>query len=225
MNPTYSAGRPVVSANTPGAIPLTLAMMNTPGNPYYANPVPYSGAITTTSAVANVLRQEDPAHGPILTGAVGLPISDLQISPGAIAPPGVLTVLQKGDRNTGAPKYSLNLTNIYTFDDWKLKGLRMGGTVRLAWQSIYYYYYAEGVTPTARPIAHYKPHLATFDGIFGYERRFKRYTWSFQVNIYNMFNRYKIQMFPNAVSGWAGPNGANFSENPRTFTISTEFGF
>jgi hypothetical protein len=225
VNPTYSAARPVVPAGTAGAIPLTVTMMKTPGNPYYANPVPYSGAISTTSAVANVLRQADSVNGPILSGKVGLPISALQISPGAIAPPGTLTVLQAGERNTGAPKYSMNLTNMYSFSEGWLKGLRVGGTVRLAWQSIYYFYYANGVTPTAQPVPHYKPNLAAFDGIFGYERRFKRYTWSVQANVYNMFNRYEVKLFPNAVSGWAGPNGANFSENPRAITVSTEIGF
>jgi outer membrane receptor for ferric coprogen and ferric-rhodotorulic acid len=164
-------------------------------------------------------------NGPILSGKVGLPISALQISPGAIAPPGTLTVLQAGERNTGAPKYSMNLTNMYSFSEGWLKGLRVGGTVRLAWQSIYYFYYANGVTPTAQPVPHYKPNLAAFDGIFGYERRFKRYTWSVQANVYNMFNRYEVKLFPNAVSGWAGPNGANFSENPRAITVSTEIGF
>jgi hypothetical protein len=204
---------------------LTLAMMNAANSPYYANPVPYSGAINTSSAVANVLRQVDPVNGPILTGAVGLPISNLQINPGAQPPPGSITVLQAGERNTGAPKYSLNLTNVYSFDDGLLKGFRIGGTARLAWQSIYYFYYANGVTPTVRPIPHYKPNLASFDGILGYERRFRRYTWSVQANVYNMFNRYEVKLFPNAVSGWAGPNGANFSENPRSFTVSTDLGF
>ena len=225
VNPTYSAAQPVVSASTANAIPLTLAMMNTAGNPYYANPVPYSGAINSTSAVANVLRQVDLANGPILTGEVGLPISALQINPGAQPPPGTITVLQTGERNTGAPKYSANLTNVYTFDDGWLRGLRIGGTVRLAWKSIYYYYYANGVTPTVRPIPHYKPNLASFDGIFGYGRKFKRFDWSVQANVYNMFNRYKVQQFPNAVSGWAGPNGANITENPRSITVSTDIGF
>lgn len=225
VNPTYSATRPVVPAGTAGAVPLTLAMMNSTTSPYYANPVPYSGAINTSSAVANVLRQVDPVNGPILTGAVGLPISALQINPGAQPPPGTITVLQAGERNTGAPKFSFNLTNIYTFDEGMLKGLRVGGTARLAWQSIYYYYYTNGVTPTNRPVPYYKPNLASFDAIVGYERRFRRYTWSVQANIYNMFNRYEVKLFPNAVSGWAGPNGANFSENPRSFTVSTDFGF
>jgi len=129
---------------------------------------------------------------------VGLPISALQIHPGAVTPPGEVTVLRPGERNTGAPKYSLNLTNLYTFDQGFLKGLRVGDTVRLAWQSIYYYYYINGVTPTVRPVPHYKPNLAAFDGIFGYQRKFRRFDWSVQGNIYNMFNRYEVKLFPNA---------------------------
>jgi hypothetical protein len=200
-------------------------MMNTPGNPYYANPVPYSGAINQGSAVANVLRQVDPANGPILTGAVGLPISSLQINPGSQPPPGTITVLREGERNTGAPKFSVNLTNIYTFDRGLLSGWRVGGTARMAWQSIYYFYYTNGVTPTVRPVPHYKPNLAMFDAIVGYQRKFRRFDWSVQANVYNMFNRYEVKMFPNAVSGWAGPNGANFSDNPRSITVSTDIGF
>ncbi len=225
VNPTYTAARPVVPAGTAGAVPLTIAMLNTPGNPYYANPVPYSGAINTGSAVANVLRQVDPANGPILTGAVGLPITALQINPGSQPPPGSITVLQAGERNTGAPKYSLNFTNIYTFDRGLLAGFRIGGTARLAWKSIYYYYYTNGVTPTVRPIPHYKPNLAVFDAIAGYHRKYKRFDWSVQANVYNMFNRYEVKLFPNAVSGWAGPNGANFTDQPRALTVSTDIGF
>ncbi len=35
----------------------------------------------------------------------------------------------------------------------------------------------------------------------------------------------EVKLFPNAVSGWAGPNGANLSDNPRSIAVSTELGF
>ena len=130
--PTFTSSRPTVPAGTVGAIPLTIAMMNTPGNPYYANPVAVSGAINSGSAVATVLRAADPAHGPILTGATGLPISAQQISP-SFTPPGAIVTSVASEKTVGYPKLAVNLTNVYTVPTGWLKGLQFGGTVAAAW--------------------------------------------------------------------------------------------
>jgi outer membrane receptor protein involved in Fe transport len=111
---TYRDGTPVyvsptatqvVSATTAGATPLTLTMLNTPGNRYYANPAAESARINPSSGAATVLRTVDPIHGPVLTGATGLPISALQIAPLADSPPpGVVVVSKAGDLAAGNPK-------------------------------------------------------------------------------------------------------------------------
>src|SRR6185369_15760884 len=114
-----------VLAAASGGIPLTITAMNTPGNRYYANPLAVSGAITSGSAVAGVLRTIDPQHGPILTGEVGLPISKLQINPG-FTPVGVIPTSRAGEKTTGYPMLSFNFTGVYTVPNERLKGLKIG---------------------------------------------------------------------------------------------------
>ena len=220
VNPTYNASQPVVASSTPGAIPLRIAMMNTPGNPYYANPIAVSGQINTGSAVASVLRQVDQVHGPILTGEVGLPITAIQIDPGFV-PPAAIQIVNKGNRNTGSPKVSVNLTNIYTFSDGVLKGLRVGGTVALGWKRVQYYYYPNGVDPFVQKTPYRMPTQARFDLILGYERRFKKYTWDSQLNVGNLFNRYHLLLYPHPSLGWTGNNTAGYDAQPRSYVVRT----
>jgi len=112
VRPTFNVNSPVATSTTAGAFPLTIAMMSTPGNVYYANPAPLSGAINASSNAARVLRVVDPVHGAILTGATGLPISNIQINPGFV-PPGEILTTKQGDATTGYPELSLNYTNTY----------------------------------------------------------------------------------------------------------------
>jgi hypothetical protein len=41
----------------------------------------------------------------------------------------------------------------------------------------------------------------------------------------NVANHYKVLILPNAVSGWAGPNGATFYGEPRSWELTTSIGF
>ncbi len=232
---TYKDGAPVyvnpnqtqvLTATSAGAVPLTIALMNTATSRYYANPVAVSGAITSNAAVATILKTIDPAHGPILTGLTGLPISALQIAPNPLAtPPGNIIVTKRGDVVTGVPKYSANFTNVYTFREGLLKGFRMGGTVVASWKSSLYYYYPAGVAQPNNRALWYRPNLQTVSGILGYERRLGRYTFSTQLNIQNMFNDYNVVLLPNYVNGWAGPNNATFDAQPRMYVWSSTVEF
>jgi hypothetical protein len=53
-----------------------------------------TGQIRSGSNAANVLAVVDPVHGPILTGATGLPMSATQINPAlsGVNPPGTLSL-------------------------------------------------------------------------------------------------------------------------------------
>jgi len=230
VNPTYNAKAPVATATTPGATPLTVAMMNTSSSPYYASPVNPTGAILSTSAVATVLKTVDPVHGAILTGATGLPISDLQITPSAFTVPGSLALAEKGDKTLGYPEFAINFTNVYTFSHGWIRGFEVGGTISQSWRNSEYYYFPNGVTNGAganQRALFSTPNLTRFDLILGYTRRYRRVSWTTQLNIDNLFNDYKVVIFPDEVTGWTVPSNltAAFWGQPRLYVWSNTISF
>jgi outer membrane receptor for ferric coprogen and ferric-rhodotorulic acid len=224
VNPAFNRNQLTVPANTPGAIPLTIAMMNDRSSPYYANPAPNTGAIQAASNVGLVLRAADPVAGPILTGVTGLPISEQQINPGFTVP-GQIPVATAGEETIGYPKYGGNLTSVYTFDSGRLKGFRFGGTVSRTWQNRGYYYYPNGVTPGAERFVYFRPNLTQVNLITGYAWRWGRFPLSVQLNAHNLFNRYNVLILPNPVSGYRGPNIATLDAQPRTWILTSTVGF
>jgi outer membrane receptor protein involved in Fe transport len=231
----------VVAANAPGAVPLTVTMLSTPGatNPYFTNPDLISGAINRGSAAAQILLGTGNAaainaNGPILTGRVALPISDLQLNKAlsGVAPPGVIVATRVGDKTTGYPEYSANFTSNYTFTgEHFLKGLSLGGTFAAGWKQRGYYYYAAPVTAanalTLRRVLLYTPPPRQFNLIVAYARRFGRYAWSSQVNVSNVLNRYDIALQPNATTGYNVTSGINatFYQQPRAYTWTNSIKF
>ena len=224
VNPLFDARTPVATPTTAGAVPLTLAMLGSPTSPYYANPVAVSGAINAGSAAATVLRVIDPVRGPILTGERGLPITAQQINPG-FPVPGEIVAVRSGEATTGFPKYSVNFTNVYTVGEGFAKGIRVGGTIGLGWKNTWYYYDPNGVSAVRPRIPLYKNTLARFDLIAGYENRFRRVTYSTQINVNNLFNRYRVALLPNPTAGWAGPNDATFDQQPRVYRWTNTISF
>ncbi len=246
---TYADGTPVwvlttppktgnapVAAGTANAQPLTLTMLNTSTNPYYANPQSVTGLIGGGNALA-ILRTNDAQHGAIATGVTGLPISSIQIDAsnnplitGYIAPPGAITPVMSGDKATGYPVWSFHLTNSYTIASGWLKGLKLGGTVHTTSQYRAYYYYTKGLNGTigggGRQIF-FMPGGMTFDGILGYSRRFRRVTWSTQLNVYNLFNHYRVYVQPDVVNSYSNPLAlsTNYNAQPRSFRWSTTVAF
>jgi outer membrane receptor protein involved in Fe transport len=230
---TTAAQATVVAPTTTGATPLTIDLMSTPStsNLYFANPDLLSGAINRGSVAANILlgtgnAANINANGPILTGNVSLPISQLQLNKtlAGINPPGVLVATRVGDKTTGYPEYSANFTNNYEFtgDNW-LKGLSLGGTMSLGWRQRGYYYYATPVTAanalTLQRTLFYTPPASQFNAIVSYSRKIGRYAWSTQLNVSNVFNRYSVALQPNATTGFNTATGINatFYQQPRTF--------
>ncbi len=223
VNPNATA---IVASTATGAVPLTIDLMNTSTSRYYANPAAVSGAITSNSAVATILKSADPVHGPILTGATGLPISALQIAPNPLSPPpGTIIVSKAGDRVTGFPQFSMNLTNVYTFREGWWRGIRLGGTVVSTWKNSGYYYFPTGVaTPNNRQMF-FLPNQTTVSAILGYEKKFRRVTFSTQLNINNLLNRYNVVLLPSYINGWSGPNNATFDRQPRSYVWSSSVAF
>lgn len=229
--PTYSSKTAVVLPTTAGAEPLTLAMMNNPSSPYYANPQPITSLIQTNSAVANVLRQTEPGTGSaIRTGVVGLPISALQIAPNAISPPpGQIVVAEAGDLATGYAPFSFNMTSLYTLSHGPLTGFSFGGTLAAYWEEHGYYFYPDGLTSASPPRIMFNfPQETTFNGIFSYDRKFGAFEFLSQINIDNMFNHYHVVFLPNAVTGYTNPTGAfgvTFDQQPRSYVWTNTIKF
>jgi hypothetical protein len=227
--PTFSATRPVVTADTPGAMPLTVAMMSDPRSPYYANPDNPSGQIQPSSSVAAVLNYVDPVHGPIATGETGLPISEIQIDtrPSGFTPPEKLTAIVAGERTAGYPTYSATMTSMYTFrgDGW-LKGFRVGGTVSSFWDRLAYYYYPNISLSLDRTMFR-TPNRWQADLILGYEKKFRRVNWSTQLNVYNLSDDYEWILTPSSVTGWRTISsiGTSMIGAPRTWQLSSSFSF
>jgi hypothetical protein len=220
VRPTF-LNTPGTSANA-GYIPLTIAAISAPGNAYYANPDPTTGQIEASNG-RTILNFVHPTNGAIRTGVTGLPISAIQVQ--GVSPADTIITSRAGDRTTGYPEFSMNFTNMYTFSQGALKGLRLGGTANLAWRRGDYYFYPDGYSPTARRELFSRPTSALFDAIVGYERRFGKITWSTQVNITNIFNDYEVLIRPNNIAGYAGINGAIFSNQPRDYVFTTTLKF
>jgi len=222
--PTYNSKAAVIAAPAAtapsGYVPLTIAMMNSSTSTYYANPAPVTSAIPTTAGVYKVLQSVDATHGKILTGVTGLPISALQIAPNPTSPPpGVLVVTSAGDIVGGAPRFSMSTVGVYTVPSGAFKGVRIGGTGTFAWKTSMYYYYSQGITNITAPrIMFYQPTQALFNGILGWEHKFRKVNFSTQVNISNVFNHYHVLILPSYIGGWAGPNNATFDQQPRFYT-------
>jgi outer membrane receptor protein involved in Fe transport len=221
----------VVDATTAGAVPLTIDMLSSPGSVYFTNPDPTSGRIQSGSVGGTILRGVNNAarinaNGPILTGEIRLPISQLQLNKtlAGINTPGVIVATREGDKTTNYPEYSANFTSNYVFtgEHW-LKGFSLGGTVSMSWNQRAYYYYASPVNAanalTLRRTLYHAPDTQQVNGILGYSRKFGRYTWSTQVNVSNLFNHYNVRIIPNGTTGFNNVQNLNatFYQQPRVY--------
>jgi hypothetical protein len=229
VNPTYNAKAPVATSMTPGAIPLTVTAMSTPGNVYFASPTIVNGAISSGSNVATVLKVVDPTHGPILTGSSLLPISAYQLNPAltGVTLPGTIIAAQAGQNTVGYPYLSANFTNVYTFASGWEKGISLGGTISGAWKYRDYYFFKNGVAPGSTASLFELPTSIQTSLILGYTRKFHRITWSTQLNVSNLFNHYDVVILPNATTGYTTAAGLNatFNNQPRAYTFTNSIKF
>ena len=137
--PTFDSKTPAYTQATApaGSVPLTVTALSTPGGTYYGSPAAGTGTILSSSNAAKVLLSTDPAHGAILTGATGLPISAYQLNPAltGVSVAGAVPVAIAGESTTGYPEFSVNLTSLYTVPSGPLKGVEVGGTAIGGWKN------------------------------------------------------------------------------------------
>ena len=229
---TFNRNQLTVSAGSAGAVPLTVTLLSTPGSQYFAAPQPVTGAILKTSNGGLVLLSpQDPAHGAIITGKAGLPISSYQLNPAlsGVTPVNTIYAVQAGNQTWGYPQFSFNYTTTYSFSEGWLKGAKLGGTGTLNWRSLASYYYPNGFTGAnfSEQTRFYLPPTRQLDLIAGYGHKFGRYTWSTQVNVNNVINRYRVVIYPDVVTGWTVPASltANLVQQPRSYVWTNTFSF
>ena len=233
----FNSKQYTVPQGTAGATPLTVSALSTPSNPYYAQPQPVTGAILKTSNGGLVLLNGAGAtagttgHGSILTGATDLPISAYQLLPSLsnVSPAGVIYGAPTGGRTFGYPEFAFNLTSVYELPYGPLKGLELGGTVSANWRYIISYYYnGLGAATSESALQQFSyPTRWQFDAILGYTRKFGRFTYHTQLNVFNLFNHYDVLIYPNVSSGFGTVTSlsANFDAQPRMYAWSNSLKF
>lgn len=233
---TYADGTPLLvdpnGKSGAATTPLTLTMINTATNPYYANPDPDSGSITNNT-LKTVLTKQDPVHGTAATGRTGLPISSIQYAWGdPNGHNGVLSPVVAGQSTTGYYHYAASMTNVYDFTTGRLKGFSIGNTFTGGYQFRSHYYpdYSAGGTTSTKIFdlqrkLYVRPTTVQFDLILKYKRKiFGRYMWSTQLNVKNVFNHYQL-IFPPQVSGSPIVNNFIYTASPRLWVWSNSIAF
>jgi len=231
----YSDGSPLLvkvnpadSSSTAPTTQLTVAMMNTRGNPYFADLDPVNGRIQNANALG--LRTTSATGAAVATGRAGLPISSHQLAftdPNQLG--GIVTVTAAGESTTGYAKYAAVWTNNYTFSESRIRGLSLGSTISFKSADRSYYYTqiernAAGAVTGSRRIVFSLPDLATVDLFTSYEWKFnKRMRWRVQLNANNVFNQYQVVVLPNATTG--SPRSARFTSQPRYVFLTTSLSF
>jgi outer membrane receptor protein involved in Fe transport len=228
----FSPSHLTVPSTASNAVPLTVAMLSTPGSQYYASPQPVDGAILKTSSGGQVLLSPpDPVHGSILTGATGLPISNYQLDTAlsGVVPLGSLDAVRAGDQTWGYPEYSVTVTGVHEWTAGPIKGFKLGGTLALNWRDLAFNYYPNGFTGAnfSNETPFRLPMVPELDLIAGYRRRLGRVTWSTQINVFNLLNHYKVVVYPGVATGWTTPSGltANLDQQPRNFAWTNTISF
>lgn len=231
---TYKDGTPVMvnAANTTGGpkdTPLTLAMINDPASPFYADPDPNSGSIRRT-ALRNVLTAVDPTRGTAATGVTGLPISAMQynyVNPNN----GVITVVEAGDKNTGINEYSFNFQNSYSFQEGVLKGLSVFFDVQRTIKNRAYYTitFPAGSTNTLQGVRslYRMPDLTVCGLGLSYTHKLPgkldRYVWTTRLNVKNLFDQSEVIIMPNVTN--SAQLRARLDAQPRQLIWSNTISF
>ncbi len=206
-------------------------------NPYYvyANSTSTSlnGAITSNNDVWRALKwfQTKDASGNIEQARTlrnGLPVSAI---PYTFSNPfsGTYQVSETGEPVVGNPLYRITFTNTYDFTGRYLRGLTIGGSIRWDIDKRTYWYREPNATTGV-----FERHLYSevainpqIDPFIRYQRKFRRVTFRTQVNIYNLINRYKVDLRPDVNTGFSDPAniGATFVGEPRMYAWTNTFSF
>ena len=247
---TYQNGAPVLVPTTPTVItpnitalnaqtdpaalqarvggtwePLTLAMMNDRTNPYWANPADDNGRLQTSN-LRRVLQFFVGTNGSALTGKTGRSTSDIPYfwsDPNGTK--GQTVVAKEGEKTVGYARYVFSMTNSYSFTgDNFLKGVSVGGTVGVGMKNRTFYYNIPG---GGREL-YSSPDTWQANAFVSYRRKIgKRFGFSSQVNVTNVFNHYVFGTLPNNGSGYTVPAnlGVSFYGQPRMYVWTNSVTF
>ena len=205
--------------------PLTLAMMNDRTHPYWATPADDNGRIQTSN-LRRVLQFFVGSNGSALTGKTGRSTSDIPYTwsdPNGTK--GETVVAKKGEGTVGYAQYVFSMTNSYSFTgDNFLKGVSVGGTVGVGMKNRTFYYN----TPGGGRALFSSPDTWQANAFVSYRRKLgKRFGFSSQVNITNVFNHYVFGTLPNNGSGYTNPAnlGVSFYGQPRLYVWTNSLSF
>ncbi len=236
---TYKDGTPLL-VNGAGSVlptatkdtPLTLAMINTPSSPYYANPDPTSGRIQSTT-LRTVLMAIDPVKGSAATTATGLPISAVQYAFTSPYVGGTVPIYREGEKNVGFNELTFNFQNKYTFGSGFARGVSVFTDVQTYAKNRAYYTNvpdATGSTVATRVtrLLYRYPTATVLNLGLSYSHKGlpwfgERYTWSTQLNIRNALNHYRVWVVP--TSNLATTLNARLSTLPRSFVWTNSINF
>lgn len=233
VNQTNALRAPVVgAANTQ----LTVAMMSDPNSPYYAYGQGTAqhnsnGRITNNSTVWRALRWfQTPAGQQARTLRPGRPVSEI---PYAFNDPaglnGVLVLSQSGEPTIGHPLYRFVFTNTFDFTEGFLRGMTVGGTVRWDIDKRTYWYSEPNANGGGSVRKLYQetdvnPQVSPF---LSYRRKIGRYAFRTQLNVNNIFNKYAVELRPDATTGFTNEAniGATFVGEPRQYVWTNSISF
>jgi outer membrane receptor protein involved in Fe transport len=239
MVPTDTAGvAQVASANglrapVVGATntQLTVAMMSDPNSDYYAygrgaTQHQPNGRITNNSVLFRALRWfQQPGGIQARTGRTGLSVSEI---PYAFNDPigygGNIVLSQEDEPTVGSSKYGVNFTNNYDFNSGPLRGLGIGTTVRASYFTRRYWY--QNGTPK-RVLYTESDINPQVNAVLSYSYKIGRYAWKTQLNINNVFNKYKVELRPDGATGYTREEnlGATFVGEPRQYVWTNSLAF
>lgn len=242
MVPTDAAG--VAQVNSTSALrlaptgatntQLTVAMMSDAASDYYAygkgGVTQSNGRIANNSVLFRALRWfQTPAGLQARTLNPGRPISEIPYfynDPAGLK--GALKQSVAGEPTVGHPLYRFVWTNTFSFSQGWLRGINIGGTTR--WdidKRTYWYNEPDGSGGSIRKL--YKevdvsPQVSSF---LSYTRKIGRYGFRTQLNVNNMFNRYKVELRPTTATGYTVENaiGATFVGEPRQYVWTNTISF
>ena len=241
---TYQSGAPVLvngaataaseatisTADAANATPLTVAMLNDPASPYWANPDPTSGAIANP-ALRTILTNTSPTDGPIATGVAGLPLSAIQYTFTSPFPNNNVTIFQPGDLTTGYVGWQYNFVSDYTIDHGGLKGLGavLSGVFQYSNRAYYTYRPRDGVAGGTLQVNESRqlyvlPVSAVFNLGIHYDFKVGRHiAVTSRLNVGNLFNHDPLYVEPQPSNGTL-LQVVNRNP-PRRWTWSTEMDF
>jgi hypothetical protein len=229
---TYADGTPLLvdPAGGTGAAstPLTLTMINSPQNPYYAAPDPNSGTITNPM-LRTVLTTPDPLRGKAATGAVGLPLTEIQYAFPSPYPAGNVVIYRAGEENTGFNEYTFNLQSRFELSSGPLRGFGVLCDLQAYARNRAYHVNYPGAdggtlgTQVERRLFRL-PDAAMLNLSLTYRRQLSEaLVWSTQLNVRNVLNDHRVWVIPSPANGRA--LNARLSAQPRLWTWTNTISF